>query len=75
MIVVFFAELAPEDQTNIEENAEVILADGSIIRDVAYSAKKLKWAACTWAGKTVPSGIKLLNVLTSRKYLSNYINL
>ena len=47
---IFFAGLSSLDKTHIEQTAEVLVADAPIIADVAYSAKQLKWAACTWAG-------------------------
>lgn len=40
-----------ETKKAIEDNAEILLADVPVILQVAYSAKKLCWAASTWAGK------------------------
>ncbi|XP_060574689.1 glyoxylate/hydroxypyruvate reductase A-like [Ruditapes philippinarum] len=42
--------LTASDKSNIEENAEILLADTPVIIDLAGKAKKLKWAASTWAG-------------------------
>lgn len=38
------------DEENIIENAEVLFADNPVIMNVAFNARKLKWAASTWAG-------------------------
>lgn len=43
-------ELSESDRNNINENAEILVADSPVLIDVLYTAKKLKWAACTWAG-------------------------
>lgn len=47
----YTGSLKPADRESIMENAEVLFADGEVITDVVYSTKKMKWAACTWAGQ------------------------
>ncbi|KAL4228304.1 hypothetical protein ACF0H5_013735 [Mactra antiquata] len=43
-------KMSEVNKQQIENDAEILFADVPVIIDVAYSAKKLKWAASTWAG-------------------------
>jgi len=43
--------LSPGDLQLVEDEAEILLADVPVIIDVAQSAKRLQWAASTWAGQ------------------------
>ena len=60
-----FAGLSPKDKTYIEDTAEVLLADSPVILDVIHSAKKLKWAASTWAGTWITPCMRSISSTSS----------